>query len=728
MGNHEEVDATTSTHPIQKVENERMNFRALLLSNPNYFGTIEKSSYKPIKPISKNITYEEIKCIGFNPQFSRLEAVVWIKQKSGYGGGICSSGTPEYIRFYLSFDNGATWKDQGLVGFTAYDIAATSPLEYAVTIQVNIKKDICLKGTILPKVRAILSWNHPPNPNDPGYLPVWGNIVEARIQIDALRLILLKDFLVESQVKISDEFKAILDLEQPLIAAKPKELSTADLQLLNKDKKVPEHRLHFAQVHKLIANPELTESLMIADAKVPLSEMNIDLSKIIGAILNTNGNTEYEELKCIGLNPNQDSLIGVITLKLASGYSGNLCSAGSHEYVAFWVDWGDGAGWTYAGTSSVNVHDINTIPPEGLQYSVFLPINLSSRRQPCGKGAKMAKVRAILSWQVSPPSNPNYVPVWGNRKETLIHIAPGPAIPPEGHTPLIETVGNMAVTSIDNVTGLANGLAVGAGFTAKESPFGYEIVMTGHIANPPNMLGGGATPFKYRVSVTNDPGPSPTWHPLTNNIAIWLTQLANGIWTGPTYFEQKADSNGWYEYHEDLISYASNDPMQFVAQNVLARWQTGPGMTGLWKIKIEAFDPKTNAIYPGAKIITVCLDNTAPLAEIAITSGAGPCGDFKVGEKISGTYKVSDEHFGSLWLSIQPALGGSFTSPSPLPRTYPIVSTLGESGTWELKTDGMPPCGYVIYLGVYDRTIVNSGYVGLYGQSVVGFCLRKKTD
>ena len=29
------------------------------------------------------------------------------KQPFGYGGDICSSGTPEYVRFYLSFDNGA---------------------------------------------------------------------------------------------------------------------------------------------------------------------------------------------------------------------------------------------------------------------------------------------------------------------------------------------------------------------------------------------------------------------------------------------------------------------------------------------------------------------------------------------------------------------------------------------------------------------------------------------
>jgi hypothetical protein len=54
----------------------------------------------------------------------------------------------------------------------------------------------------------------------------------------------------------------------------------------------------------------------------------------------------------------------------------------------------------------------------------------------------------------------------------------------------------------------------------------------------------------------------------------------------------------------------------------------------------------------------------------------------------------------------------------------PGDSTFGDSGTWTLDTTGVPPCGYVVVLGAYDQTIVNSGFIGNYGQASVGFCLK----
>ncbi len=76
-------------------EKERAQFKALLLGNPNYFGNLKESPFKPVLKIEGNRTYEEIGCVGFQPQFNRLEAVVFVKQQSGYGGGLCSDGTQE---------------------------------------------------------------------------------------------------------------------------------------------------------------------------------------------------------------------------------------------------------------------------------------------------------------------------------------------------------------------------------------------------------------------------------------------------------------------------------------------------------------------------------------------------------------------------------------------------------------------------------------------------------
>ena len=74
-------------------ERERTHFKALLLSNPNYFGNLKGSKFKPVKLIASNKTYEELTCVGFNPEFDRLEATLRIKQNSGYSGDLCSLGS-----------------------------------------------------------------------------------------------------------------------------------------------------------------------------------------------------------------------------------------------------------------------------------------------------------------------------------------------------------------------------------------------------------------------------------------------------------------------------------------------------------------------------------------------------------------------------------------------------------------------------------------------------------
>ncbi len=171
------VETATISTPLQpQLQKERAQFRALILGNPNYFGTVKESPFKPVEPILADVAFEELKCVGFNPQLNLLEAVIWIKQEFGYGGDICSVGTPEYVRFYVDWDNTGNWIDQGMTSFTAHDIPGTKPLEYAVTLQINPLEKFCFFDN-LPNVRAILSWNNPPPPNTPGFIPVRGNVL-----------------------------------------------------------------------------------------------------------------------------------------------------------------------------------------------------------------------------------------------------------------------------------------------------------------------------------------------------------------------------------------------------------------------------------------------------------------------------------------------------------------------------------------------------------------------
>jgi hypothetical protein len=40
----------------------------------------------------------------------------------------------------------------------------------------------------------------------------------------------------------------------------------------------------------------------------------------------------------------------------------------------------------------------------------------------------------------------------------------------------------------------------------------------------------------------------------------------------------------------------------------------------------------------------------------------------------------------------------------------------------------LPRCGYVVYLHAWDRTIINSGFIGHQGSDVVGLCLREADE
>ncbi len=84
---------------VRKIELERLEFKALLLQNPNYFGNLKNVAWEPVKHKVNDTRYEELTCIGYNPKFERLEAVVYIKRSYGYGSGICNDGLLNMLDF-----------------------------------------------------------------------------------------------------------------------------------------------------------------------------------------------------------------------------------------------------------------------------------------------------------------------------------------------------------------------------------------------------------------------------------------------------------------------------------------------------------------------------------------------------------------------------------------------------------------------------------------------------
>jgi hypothetical protein len=399
-----------------------------------------------------------------------------------------------------------------------------------------------------------------------------------------------------------------------------------------------------------------------------------------------------------------------------------------------------------------------------VKYAVFAKANFAKWRIPCEFGARIGKLRAILSWETPPPpTNPNYVPVWGNRQECLIQIRPGVGT---GHVALIETVGDVPINHINQTTGLATGnMEIANTVFVNQSPFGGEVTVTGEIGLPPDVLGAGALPFKYKVEVKRDDGVD-TYHPLLNDVEVSIAEWNAGI---PQYCDlfdlvcqetlhptNDGDGfgDGWYPYLEDTTPPFT----RHLVTSTLGRWQTTAAMEGRWKIRVTAKNPNTTptTLLPGTQEVTVRIDNTAPVAGLAITGAtfngnplpAVDCGKFPVGTIITGTYTAHDpgtnsadtefQHFGGLSFAVLPAGPAHGASLDPASRSFPVVPTIGEDGTWTLNTGAIPanaatgdpgrpamdPCGYVIHLTVCDRTNVDSRGNAYCRTADVGFCLE----
>jgi hypothetical protein len=699
----------------------RGQFRSLLMANPNYFGTLGDLGQAPQLVINQDTYYEQIGCIGYEPALKRLEAVVYVRQETGYGGDICTAGTPEYVRFYLSYDGGATWVDQGMGSFTAHDIPGSKPLEFDVTVHIDPPAAWCFTE-VLPIARAILAWNDPPPANTPGHVPVWGEVQDAQIQIAPRRFFVFDDLFAELKVELTPELAKVVPKALSVETAQATTLSIPQLHALYKDTDVPGHRF----LHKALEAQALSLA-PAAVAKTPFSslvaDLGIDLGAIIGQFLATDGDTSFEELRCVGLNPVESALVGTLTLKRASGYSGDLCSTGSKEYVAFWIDYG--SGFTYAGTTSVDVHDLKGIGPNGIEYAVFLPVDLTAHQRPCQAGPVTARVRAILSWQSPPPWwNPGFVPHWGNREETTILINPGPSV--DAHVPFLSRLGDIPQQFI-GADGKATGSTIQTGFVASDSPFGGVITVAGHVSN----AGPGQ---RYRVMRKLHGAPDSSYLPITNEpagLALTLStwDLVNG-WQQST-ITVHADADGYYPYED----YSSNHNVE---GDLLLRWYSTLGEHGsTFDLRIDLSVDGDPAHDVHSNVVTALVDNVDPVATLDIDLGAGvQCADFNTGAVFTGTFDATDEHFGSFSFEIQPSGPAHGVLPVPASGTSTAyggaIADPGLSGATYTLTTGVPPgppqpmdpCGYALILHVSDRTNVNSGGGSHRAQAAVGFCIR----
>jgi len=681
------------------VEKERSQFLSLLAQNPNYFGNIGTSKTKALKKIVSNTNYEEISCVGYNPFTEEMEATFEIKRPIGYGGNLCSAGTREYVRFYLDFHDGNGFIDQGSVAVNVHDIpnekdcsgASIFPLSYVAKAKKETSKISVCKSPSLPTLLAILSWQQEPPANSPGWMPVWGSRKECEVQMRPLTLTFPGGFELPkldvptfntSSLSLIDSKKiSALDATQPLA-----KLNLSDEIGLAKKSKVPASRFAYDTVLKMIQYP--TSEITLENQKI-FQKSKIDLSSLIKDFTleiptdKTKANVDYEELTCLGLDYNTESLVATLVLKKKTGFSGDLCSKGSKEYVSFWIDWGGTCEWKYLDTVELEVHDLN-MKTSHLCYQVSLPLDASQYRELC-TNPKIVRVRSVLSWQTPPSTvDPDKLNFYGNRIDSHIQLRPGVKIVPGDVYPLFNIIGGVDVDHVNS----GNGLTTAGAFFAfnglpvpKDAPFGGTIVLNG-----PSFVG-----HKYRIKITN----------LSDMSFTYATNNFNVVGSSPTppyapVTTQSADASGYYTY----LPHNQN------TLSVLARFV--PTTEDRYMVEIEIQG------VPGVFGKAILIDNTAPQIDLTVNDG-GDCTHYKKGDTITGNYSVFDQHISSWRLrsTWSPAITGTSNTGFPNPSfSIPTSAT-------------SYPCGDVSIYAV-DKTIVNSQSVGRESYRRYNICLRDK--
>ena len=686
-----------------------------------------------VKPLA-DIHWEELKCVGYNPDLQRLEAVVDIKQSTGYSGGLCTNASREYVRFYVDFKDGGGFRDMGLASFKSVDISDAPPglqhpLSYMVYLYINdaqYRRFTDCTHAVIPTMRAVLSWNVVPTPNTPNYHPHYGNVQDADIQINKRPFIIFKDILeLVEKSKLKTVFPPDFQIQLP----PPQPVNVKELHAAYAKAGIPEHRTFFSTLGAAVHSP-MNFSQAVAQFNVSdLVALKIDTSKLIGIYNNLPGENEadvtYEEVTCVGLNPDTDTLGAVVHIKKSSGYSGDLCHNGSMEHVAFWADWdNNGTFDQYLGTASFTTHDIANAPAGGLYYNVALPFDVSKRLKSC-KTPNIIRVRAVLSWESLPSTtNPNQLNTWGDSIDALVQLRPGSS---SGLHTILSLVGNVDRWMIDPVQHLYNYNAF-APTINNNRPWGGGVNFCGIIDR--NGFNG---VIKYRLSYKPYGAPDAAYLPVSHNESFgrWNSGLPFNPGINPGYVPQTADADGWYIYDVN----PTLGIFDIYDNGLLANLQTSGLPDGTYTIRFEYTDELGNPVTGDEFSVVACNQgmSVSPTANTTVdltknldlVIDGGDCHSYDSSDAlINGHLHAVHPYFGSWSLDLQPTSHTHGAVPSPTSRSYSAIGDNGDVNTpWTLDTTPLDPCGYTVSLYANTRVILSStpGYFPQYGPKAVGF-------
>jgi len=307
-----------------------------------------------------------------------------------------------------------------------------------------------------------------------------------------------------------------------------------------------------------------------------------------------------------------------------------------------------------------------------------------------------------------------------------------------GQIPFLSAVGDIAEIDI-NANGTANGVAIHTGFLAADSPFGGVVTIAGHISNAVAGL-------KYRIMRKPHGAPDSDYVPLVNepsglDLVIDTWDPINGwVQQHQTVHALAPVTDGYYPFED----YSSNHAVE---GNIMGRWFTGVAEDGqTFDLRIDLSTDGNPANDAHSNVVTVLIDNTAPVALLSIDLGAGvQCAHFAPGANFTGHFTATDLHFREFAFEIEPSgppndpphgvlpapsfgvslfYGGPVADPGITNGTY-AVNTGRTPPVGEPHVGPMDPCGYAIILHVWDRTNVNSGATNNYNKASVGLCLEQ---
>lgn len=626
-----------------------------------------------------NTSFESIGCVGYNSAKQQLTATINIKRESGYSGGLCGNGSYEYVRFYMDYQDGAGWEDMGVIGVNVHDIPTQKdcdnkdekPITFVARLDISSKRKYCSVPN-LPIVRAVLSWNSVPEADDPDLTKgtyVWSDTKDAQIQIepyklfipdfpifeidDILNTAILNPNLSLNQLTLGQPEKE-LELQKIKTSITPKALNFSELSTLYNNYKIEPYRFGYKELHQVINTPFTSE---IADVSNLFEFNNWNLADSLTQLNQLECNKEYEELVCVGADYNREALIGTFKINKSTGYSGNLCSDGSKEYVSFWVQEEDNCKWVHAGTTSVKVYDIPDVPDDGIFYSAVLPYKFNGLKKDCEQ-PQVLKVKAILSWNVAPEGMG--CPRWGDILESYVQIQPESAS--NGNGPVMKAIGGVLVDYINN-----------SGLTMVNAHFRYSGLQV--------TVGSNFSGFVVIEADTNK-----------FNGQSYKIRVDN-LDTGESYYEdtafRKDDPFDWsypnlvtkeYTYYGD----ASNNTL-----NIVARFKPRYANNRI-RVTIEHLD---GTFY--SKVIQT--DNIPPKLTLNIDN-YGDCSHFVKGSIITGNYAVEETNLKSFALKTTVVNASSLTVAS---------GTTSDSGNFTIVTSSSKNCGD-ISLSATPKTVVNS--------------------